>query len=691
MKTKKYPKGHGQKKKKGAIAASQILILIVGLFAFSFMVGSVNADSGLKIVTPTFNIPKPVLAEYTPTFGIQTAGSPSGEIVAGTVEKSSSFLGTSLYSTLVVAAIGFGIGFTLGIITGKSGSESLEYGAIVGGSAGAGTAAFYAGQYLAGTSVGASIAGVGWAGAALMTALPFLAAGAAAIAVFSYLKKSFLKEDQREGIFTCQPWQAERGGDNCEECNYQEFPCTLYECKSLGAGCDIVNPNSDEAACIWTNSRDISSPEISAWQEALEDGYRYEPIPTVRGVEIKYGAETCLPAFTPFNFGIELNKRGYCKMADVRTPSYADMQMNFGGNTLAILTQDQSMSFPGVANLEAEGINVYNGGNFEFYVRCESVNGNANREEFLFKFCIDDGPDTTDPIIRRFSPPDNTFINFFGENESNEIPLQVHVNEPAECKWSHDDKDYEEMEYNLTCSTDVLNFNAELNYPCTGTLTGFENRVENKYYFKCKDNFENTNRESKVLTLTGTEELVISEVSPNNTLIKGSSDSIKVTLEATTNAGANNGAAVCGYSTTGNYNDYALFLNTETHSHTTDVWLGEGSYNYYIQCFDEGGNVAEEAITFDVEKDTSGVTVVRAFKKSNNLRIITDEEATCVYDTVESCLYNFEDGLAMTSHDNLNHFVDWDSDTTYSIKCEDEFGNRPAPNTCSIEVQPFEL
>ena len=73
-----------------------------------------------------------------------------------------------------------------------------------------------------------------------------------------------------------------------------------------------------------------------------------------------------------------------------------------------------------------------------------------------------------------------------------------------------------------------------------------------------------------------------------------------------------------------------------------------------------------------------------------NLKIITNEEAACVYDN-KDCLYEFEDGLEMTTSDDKVHSIEWDSNKNFYIKCQDEFGNKPFPNQCSIRVRPFEI
>ncbi|MEK6757993.1 MAG: hypothetical protein AABX88_02590, partial [Nanoarchaeota archaeon] len=86
----------------------------------------------------------------------------------------------------------------------------------------------------------------------------------------------------------------------------------------------------------------------------------------------------------------------------------------------------------------------------------------------------------------------------------------------------------------------------------------------------------------------------------------------------------------------------------------------------------------------------SSPTIVRIFHEGTNLRIITDEEAKCVYDTVD-CNYDFDEGIVMTDTDNIYHYADWDSSHEFYIKCEDQYGRGPESGDCSIVIKPSEI
>jgi len=353
------------------------------------------------------------------------------------------------------------------------------------------------------------------------------------------------------------------------------------------------------------------------------------------------------------------------------------------------------LSLPGSANLESEEIEVYNDGNYDIYVRCKDANGNTNIGTYVFKFCMDKGPDTTPPIIvstnlLRGMP--------FAFNETPlDIDLDVYVNEHAECSWSRDDKDYEDMEEEMNCSNSYLNMDSQLVYTCQTTLTGLKNRENNDFYFRCKDQpgiaeeERNKNKQSYKFTLIGTQPLIISAASPNDTIVKDASDPVKVTLEVLTAAGFNSGESTCYYNSyAGDEESYISFLNTGSAKHSQDLYLEEGSHEFYIKCVDLGGNQDLEIITFEVDSDTESPIVTRAYHEEAYLKIITDEKSECVYDTF-NCMYAFEDGIKLTAVDELTHYTDWSTTSTQYIKCKDIYENQPSHEKCTTILRPIEI
>ena len=515
----------------------------------------------------------------------------------------------------------------------------------------------------------------------------------------------FTKEDSRTVQFTCNLWDAPSGGKDCTKCNDGVFPCSEYRCKSLGQACELVNKGTDQELCVWVNRNDVAPPVIQPWDKALTTGYQYIPnnaiAPPDRGVKIvpQGNARGCIAAFTPLKLGITLDEPAKCKIGSVRKNNFDAMDTLFSGGR-SLYNHSYQLSLPSRGALAAENITIPTGQDFSLYVRCQDKNGNSNVANFVFGFCVDEGPDTTPPIIVSTSIINGAPIAF---NQTS-IGLSVYVNEPAECRWSRTDLGYGDMENNMSCKTGVFQMNAQGLYECSTILNGLRDRVNNDFYLRCKDqpylvgtaneSKRNVNEESYKFTLKGTEPLYISSAKPNGTTIKDSTNIIKVVLSVETSAGYNKGEAICyyeGYGTGGNFNE---FYTTSSHKHSQDLYLPQGNYTYNIRCVDLGGNADTTQVSFNIETDTQPPIVVRVYHEGQSLKIITNENATCVYNDNNNlkCEYGFDDGTKMgKSTDGRIHFTNWDKNKIFYIKCQDDFGNRPLPNQCSITAKPFEI
>lgn len=507
---------------------------------------------------------------------------------------------------------------------------------------------------------------------------------------------SFKQERTFAVSFECFPWQAQTKGEYCELCNEQEFGCSEYQCRSLGQGCELINQGTGEEQCIWKNRGDIDYPIIEAWNKPLGEEYRYTPdnaiSPPNRGVTIDpVGSADCIGAFTPFSFGVSLDENAQCKF-DVRpNVAFSDMDFFFS-QSVAIQNHSYTFSLPGASNVEAENVTLANGGTFSVYVKCQDINGNDNPADFVFSYCIDDGPDTTQPLIVSTSIADGSPI----QSGITNVSFDLYTNEPAQCKWSHEDKSFVNMETSLRCATSVIQINAQNVYSCSTTLTGIKDSVKNDFYFRCNDSSGNDNRASTKVTLIGTEPLVISDAGPTG-IVRDAREQVKVTLSAETSAGYNEGEAVCSYSdscwqedgSNVRFNQFIYPSRQGSYTHSYDIWVAPGTYDCVLRCVDAGGNADIAPITYTAQIDLDEPIVVRAYKEDNNLKIITDEESVCVYGTTE-CNYLIEDSIALQSADGLEHMAKWHATKTYYIKCVDDYGNPPAPNQCSIIVRAQE-
>jgi hypothetical protein len=235
-------------------------------------------------------------------------------------------------------------------------------------------------------------------------------------------------------------------------------------------------------------------------------------------------------------------------------------------------------------------------------------------------------------------------------------------------------------------------------YECETTLEGLVSGEENKFYFRCEDQPDlerteeesdrNKNTESYEFMLQGTQPLQIDSVKPNGETIDGPTDKVKINLEVETSAGYNRGLSICGYKDANDPTDsYTDFYQTNSHTHSQELYFYEGSYNYSIMCVDLGGNTDYANAVFNVETDLDSPLIVRAYYEDGYMKLITNEPAQCVYG-IEDCNYPFEEGIKIQSSQEVNHFVEWNTEEDLFIKCQDLYNNQPLPqNTCSIVVR----
>lgn len=706
-------------KRKEALSILQVLILILGIVSISYVIGSEttfvtalyndlrsdevsgatqgsSVGSGSSLTVPESEPLTPIPADPLPT-------TPSHGF-AGQAYEGLEFGSTApagLYETAEGTIEVSGAGYSIsGILQAAGHALMIYYGVqMVGGVFGFDDAQTEAASYAAawGYFVGKSALSIwgegGYFASGLTVGWATVIGLVVAAIIYIYMYEDI---ETKEVTFTCEPWSAQTGGNNCEKCNKQgDLPCSEYQCRSLGQACQLLNAGTENEKCAWVNPKDITPPAITTNKEDLLDGYEYSPDNTIsppdRGVKIlnQNSKDACADAFTPFTFGITTDEPAKCKIDYLRKDSFEEMNFYFGGNSLLTYEHTQAMALPGGESLSSENITLENGGQFELYTRCEDANGNSNTANFVFKYCVEDGPDTTPPLIVGTSLINKMPVAY---NQTS-VDLEVYINEPAECKWSHLDQSYDDMENEMSCSSSIKEINAQGVYPCSVTLDGIKNNEENDFYFRCKDkplatSDRNVNSQSYKFTMKGTIPLVIDSASPDNETIKDSTDAVQVTLKSKTSAGYNEGAASCFYSE-GDEDNYVLFYETTFYEHSQDLWLPAGEYNYFIKCVDLGGNSDTKEINFIVESDNVAPLIVRAYHDEPYLKIITDEESECVFDTTD-CSYLFDDGTIITTSNGFDHFTEWNTKTNLYIKCRDIYGNSPQPsNVCSIEVRAF--
>jgi hypothetical protein len=534
-------------------------------------------------------------------------------------------------------------------------------------------------------------------------------------------------------VFTYQAglWQPASGGANCEKCNDLKYGCSLYQCKSYGKACELVNQGETTESCIWKDPLDRSPPIMQASDKVLQEmkqdlgidlAYVDSEVrlPPELGVKINNNgtADGCIPAYSGVILGLDTNEPASCAISLERRATYDEMAeaMNQGSQ----LVYEHTLTIPSSANPSSDaanqiGWNVENGLHHEFFIRCKDANGNEAPANFIMEFCVDKSPDRAAPLISGTSLEDS----YIGIGKTS-TGLDVYTNEPASCRWDINDRDYEDMINTMICPSHPGEYLNPLTYTfgCVATLTGLKDEIDNVFYIRCKDkpwicdgttsdvsgcegengisgeSIRYKNTVSKKVTIKGSTQIAINKISINGkesgSLIRDSTDVVKIKLEVDTIGGAGKkGLVRCDYIISGA--KYSFYNNGNPNylaKNVQELTLAEGSYAYEVECTDQAGNKDTEQISFSVEVDSEPPIVVRVYHDSGRLRVVTNEKSECVYDTLNYD-YIFDKGIKMPSSDGINHLTDWNTGNYLYVKCKDEFGKQPDPDKTTITVRPF--
>lgn len=602
-------------------------------------------------------------------------GTTAGSTAAGTATTT---LG-AFANGFAGAAVGASVGFLLGKVLGVEGDLLIAVtllGALGGGLAAAGILPAF-GSYI--TIIGVALWGAILAGVAVLV-----------------IKLLGLGDTKKVTVnFECKPWQPPKGGNSCELCGKDGLPCNLYQCQSLGQLCAFVNEGTNEEACINIAPNDVSAPILSPLQSALLPGYSYTDVGQ-HGYGLRGPAEDgCIPAYTRTQFGISINERAACRIESVRTTSFDDMTIDFGGSNLYRLNHTQAFAVPTLDAL-AQAVSEEAGeleegevsdipiafderSEFTFYVRCEDPAGNSNIQEYAINFCISPAPDITPPAITQFIPASPGYASIQSSTQN----ISFFVNEPSECRWSTIDQDYSFMSQQAQCDVDIQDMSI-FGWECSATLPA---SVDATYYFRCKDqpwliepNPDNKTRNSNSQSVSyelkkTTIPLVIERVAPQNEDVRGGGLPVIVDLEVETSGGAPGVRRWCEFNVGTGFIQF-FSSNGDTHTQPGLTFIDERAYSIPLRCRDEAGNEAVGNSAFTIEVDQEGPFITRAYSQ-DGLTVITNEPALCAY-SFQSCIFSFDQGTLLEGM-NLIHTTSINQTATYYVKCRDEFDN---PGAC---------
>lgn len=465
----------------------------------------------------------------------------------------------------------------------------------------------------------------------------------------------------------CNMWQPPSGGTNCEKCNNENTPCSEYRCHSLGASCALINQGTDNETCISQYANDVNSPQIRPLTDSLDiDGYTITE--TTSEGDKGYVINEPIPPFTPLTVGVSTDEPSECKYSTTVGTDYASMTDDFGST---IYAYNHTGTFSLGSDAASPDVFAASAGQYTLYLRCTDANGNANERDYFIRFTVDTTPDLTPPQIEYTSITDGSYMPY----NATETSFSLYTNEPASCRWNANDTDYSLMAHDMSCASSSFDQNSQYygTYQCDTTLTGVSTSELNYFYFKCKDLSGNANEESYKFTLKQTQSpLEITDVSPNETVYD-----YTVPLSLKTSGGAEDGRAICGFSTTDvNYFSMVSFFTTNGTSHSQDLTLPEGDYTYYFACQDIAGNQVYNKTSFTVAVDTSAPTIHSLYVDTiySVLSLTMDENSACEYAPED---FTYGEGSSMTGVNTTDvHEANLgNGQLAYFVKCRDLYNN----------------
>ena len=385
--------------------------------------------------------------------------------------------------------------------------------------------------------------------------------------------------------FTCLPWQAPYGADDCSKCNLDPLkPCSAYRCSSLGKACGLLNENAQNPICIAKESDDGLAPKIEL--KEVSSGYKFTK---ESGSKYKVTTEDgkCIPEFTSVLFTLNTSEYAQCKFDLEGKKDYETMNQYLIEGNMFEINHTGGYMMPSLDSLE-----VYNLSgdikdklaNTDIYIRCIDEYGNPNKDDFVLDFCLTQGKDVTPPYIIKTNPINNAYI----KRGVTEIPLSIYLNEPSTCKLDTIDRDYDIMQGEMSCATNISDMTA-FGWMCNTTLTGLS-KDKNTIYIRCKDQpwldgienaSENKTRNVDNVSIeyslyTSLSELKIDSVAPSGEIDFGQIPA-SVELKATTSGGFDGqGIARCKYSFS-SFDDMTDFYNTYSSEHTQNFDLMESN------------------------------------------------------------------------------------------------------------------
>lgn len=533
------------------------------------------------------------------------------------------------------------------------------------------------------------------------------------------ISKYLQKEKSEELKINCHPWWIPQGGKDCWKCSapasegglladkggdiIKGYACQKYTCEKLGSACKFVENTIDGSVCIQTECRNVLPPIIKPDVDLLKSGNSKCCTSTSdqfqcsvtdcsvddNGANVGYDIIGNVNEMKEFTFGIEtVDESGNplyteCAYSDEPVKSINDEgQLISGMDTMTSLS-DGLAAFKHNITFSAGYLAALGEKEFKYYLRCRTVIDDGcsepteNPTDYVIRFNLHQGPDTTVPLIDSIEPANGLVAN---DKDTKEVKLRINeiltwnsvLEKTGGCKWSSQNSAYDAMptENVGLCTTPGMYESQECSFTINNLVPG-----KNTVYFACSDPAGNIMSMGKPYDLIRTDKLNVALSLVSDDCVGTDCYTNNVTLRAETSGGAESGRSTCYFSQTCQECLDVPFYSTNSSVHEQILdRLFTQSYTYYVNCLDAAENIASSSIQFSATVDNTAPKLVSVNHDTqyDKLRITIEDEnpVKCYYSDKE---FSMGEGKEMTTiGDSL--YAEWGLGLYY-IRCEDKFGN----------------
>lgn len=188
---------------------------------------------------------------------------------------------------------------------------------------------------------------------------------------------------------------------------------------------------------------------------------------------------------------------------------------------------------PTVKALINLSLSKFENNTYMLFVQCMDEAGNENTEPMFIEVSIknESVDDIKAPVIIG-TVPENSLLTKEPNagSEADEQKISVYLDEPSECRYNFEDKNFAEMKYSFECSDNNYKLSPAFGgtYECSTTLSTLNNlNYETQIYIKCKDNpfgvkefyfyvETNTGKENKIYNEFNADKNNNNELAQNN-------------------------------------------------------------------------------------------------------------------------------------------------------------------------------